>query len=148
MLYSSLVDHISGKSAEVWAVHYEAMARRKRCEDILILSLGQESNQYTPSIIKSACFPVMVSATAAAAYCESAYVKRMRLWLQRLGASVILCLTNLAAENSMPDPHTFRARVRSRAARKNTLYPRQALQRQLNVCLRPTVLGPAKFDGP
>jgi aspartate/methionine/tyrosine aminotransferase len=52
MDYSSLVDRISGESADVWAIHYEAQARRNRGEDILILSLGQESDQYTPSVIQ------------------------------------------------------------------------------------------------
>ena len=52
MRYSSLVDRISGESADVWAIHYEARAQRNRGEDILILSLGQESDQYTPTVIQ------------------------------------------------------------------------------------------------
>ena len=52
MRYSSLVDRISGESTNVWAIHYEATARRERGEDILILSLGQESDQYTPKGIQ------------------------------------------------------------------------------------------------
>ena len=52
MHYSSLVDRISGESTDVWAVHYEATDRKNHGEDVLILSLGQESDQYTPSIIQ------------------------------------------------------------------------------------------------
>ena len=52
MRYSSLVDRIGGESADIWAIHYEARARQNRGEDILILSLGQESDQYTPSVIQ------------------------------------------------------------------------------------------------
>ena len=54
MDYSSLVDRISGESADVWAIHIEASARRNRGDDVLILSLGQESDEYTPSIVQKA----------------------------------------------------------------------------------------------
>jgi arginine:pyruvate transaminase len=52
MYYSSLVDRISGESVEVWAIHYEARARQNRGEEILILSIGEESDESTPNTIQ------------------------------------------------------------------------------------------------
>ena len=54
MHYSSLVGRISGESAEVWKIHYEARKRLERGEDIIILSVGEESGETTPDEIQEA----------------------------------------------------------------------------------------------
>ena len=54
MHYSSLVGRISGESAEVWEIHYEARKRLERGEDIIILSVGEESGETTPDEIQEA----------------------------------------------------------------------------------------------
>ena len=48
MHYSSLVDRVGGESVDVWAIHYEARKRQHNGEDIIILSVGEESDQNTP----------------------------------------------------------------------------------------------------
>ena len=48
MKFSSLTDRIAADGADAWAVHYEGLARREAGEDILILSVGQESDESTP----------------------------------------------------------------------------------------------------
>jgi len=52
MKYSSLVERISGESAEVWKIHNEARKRSKNGEDVIILSIGEESEETTPSSIQ------------------------------------------------------------------------------------------------
>jgi arginine:pyruvate transaminase len=47
--YSSLTSRIDGESVDTWAVHYEAAARRRRGEDIILLSVGQENQELTPA---------------------------------------------------------------------------------------------------
>ncbi|MDP6329803.1 MAG: arginine--pyruvate aminotransferase AruH, partial [SAR324 cluster bacterium] len=52
MSYSSLVDRISGESAEVWDIHNEARKRLDRGEDVILLSIGEESDETTPDAIQ------------------------------------------------------------------------------------------------
>ncbi len=54
MQYSKLVGRISGKSVDGWAVHYEGLARKDAGEDIIVLSVGQETDQMTPQPIVDA----------------------------------------------------------------------------------------------
>lgn len=44
MKFSSLTTRISGESVEAWEVHYEGLARREAGEDIIVLSVGQETD--------------------------------------------------------------------------------------------------------
>ncbi len=47
MQFSSLTDRIAGTSVDSWEVHYKAAARLNAGEDIYLLSVGQESYEYT-----------------------------------------------------------------------------------------------------
>lgn len=48
MRYADLTGRIAGKSVDTWAVHYRAMRRLNAGEDILLLSVGQESDLLSP----------------------------------------------------------------------------------------------------
>ncbi|MDH3689705.1 MAG: pyridoxal phosphate-dependent aminotransferase [Gammaproteobacteria bacterium] len=52
--YSTLVDRISGESVDAWGVHYDAIIRRDAGEDIIVLSVGQETGERTPEPIVQA----------------------------------------------------------------------------------------------
>ena len=52
MKYSSLVERIAGESVEVWNIHNEARKRFGKGEDVIMLSIGEESNETTPSYIQ------------------------------------------------------------------------------------------------
>ncbi len=55
MKYSSLTDRISGESVDAWDVHYDGLARLDAGEDIIVLSVGQETHETTPAeIVESA----------------------------------------------------------------------------------------------
>ncbi len=55
MKYSSLIDRISGESVDAWDVHYDGLARLEAGEDIIVLSIGQETHEFTPrEIVDSA----------------------------------------------------------------------------------------------
>lgn len=54
MRYSSIVDRIAGKSVSAWNVHYEALARVAAGEDVIVLSVGQETNETTPQPVVEA----------------------------------------------------------------------------------------------
>ena len=54
MKFSSLTGRIAGKSADSWEIHYEALARYQAGEDIIMLSVGQESDQLTADEIVEA----------------------------------------------------------------------------------------------
>ena len=54
MQFSSLTQRIGGESADVWQVHYEAAARLRAGDDIILLSVGQENNEVTPEPIQQA----------------------------------------------------------------------------------------------
>ena len=54
MHYSSLVERVGGESVDVWAIHYEARKRQRDGEDIIILSVGEESDQNTPIAVQQA----------------------------------------------------------------------------------------------
>jgi len=52
MKYSSLVERIAGESAEVWDIHNEAKKRFENGEDVIMLSIGEESDETTPVSIQ------------------------------------------------------------------------------------------------
>ena len=52
MNYSSLVERIAGESAEVWDIHNEARKRFENGEDVIMLSIGEESDENTPASIQ------------------------------------------------------------------------------------------------
>ena len=54
MHFSSLTQRISGESVDAWDVHYEGLARLEAGEDIIILSVGQETEELTPAAIVDA----------------------------------------------------------------------------------------------
>lgn len=51
MKYSSVTERISGDSVDVWDVHYRGLARLEAGEDIILLSVGQETEELTPAPI-------------------------------------------------------------------------------------------------
>ena len=52
MKYSSLVERIAGESSEVWDIHNEARKRFGNGEDVIMLSIGEESDETTPASIQ------------------------------------------------------------------------------------------------
>ena len=54
MKYSSLVERIAGESSEVWNIHNEARKRFKNGENVIMLSIGEESDAKTPAPIQHA----------------------------------------------------------------------------------------------
>ena len=52
MKYSSLVERIAGESAEVWDIHNETRKRFENGEDVIMLSIGEESDETTPTSIQ------------------------------------------------------------------------------------------------
>ena len=52
MKYSSLVERIAGESSEVWDIHNEARTRFGNGENVIMLSIGEESDEKTPSYIQ------------------------------------------------------------------------------------------------
>ena len=51
MQFSSLTKRISGESVDSWETHYRAAARLNKGEDIYLLSVGQESYEFTDPLI-------------------------------------------------------------------------------------------------
>ena len=54
MKYASLTERIAGESVDSWEVHYQGAARLEAGEDIILLSVGQESLESTPTPIVDA----------------------------------------------------------------------------------------------
>lgn len=54
MKFSSVTERISGDSVDVWDVHYRGMSRLEAGDDIILLSVGQESDETTPTRIVEA----------------------------------------------------------------------------------------------
>ena len=54
MKFSSAVTRLSGEGADSWEVHYEGLARLEAGEDIIMLSVGQETDQATSTQIVGA----------------------------------------------------------------------------------------------
>ena len=54
MKFSSLTERIAGDSADAWEVHYRGLSRLEAGEDIILLSVGQESGEHTPEPIVEA----------------------------------------------------------------------------------------------
>ena len=52
MHYSSLVERIAGESSEIWDIHNEARKRFENGEDVIMLSIGEESDKTTPASIQ------------------------------------------------------------------------------------------------
>ena len=54
MKYSSIIERVSGSSADVWDSHYEAVAAKKRGEDVIVLSVGDPDFDTPPAVIDAA----------------------------------------------------------------------------------------------
>jgi len=54
MKYSSIIERVSGSSADVWDSHYEAVAAQKRGEDVIVLSVGDPDFDTPPAVIDAA----------------------------------------------------------------------------------------------
>ena len=54
MKFSSLTQRIAGDSVDTWEVHYDGLARFEAGEDIIMLSVGQETEAFTPANIVDA----------------------------------------------------------------------------------------------
>ena len=52
--FSSLIHRIGGKSTDVWDIHYEAKIRQQKDDDVIVLSVGEESDENTPYEIQRA----------------------------------------------------------------------------------------------
>ena len=48
MKFSSLTERIAGDSVDAWEVHYAGLARKEAGEDIIVLSVGEEREEFTP----------------------------------------------------------------------------------------------------
>ena len=54
MKYSSLIERVSGSSADVWDSHYHAVAAKNRGEDVIVLSVGDPDFATPPAVIDAA----------------------------------------------------------------------------------------------
>ncbi len=55
MKFSSVTKRIAGEGVDAWDTHYEGLARLEAGEDIIVLSVGQETHEVTPrKIVDSA----------------------------------------------------------------------------------------------
>ncbi len=54
MRYSELTDRIAGESVDTWKTHYLAMKRLEAGEDIILMSVGQESDSFSPQGVMEA----------------------------------------------------------------------------------------------
>jgi arginine:pyruvate transaminase len=54
MKYSHLTERIGGDGAQAWAVHFEAMRRRRKGEDVIVLSVGEPNFDTPPAIVAAA----------------------------------------------------------------------------------------------
>lgn len=54
MKYSSLIERVSGSSADVWDSHYAAVAAKKAGEDVIVLSVGDPDFATPPAVIEAA----------------------------------------------------------------------------------------------
>jgi len=54
MKFSRLTERIAGEGARAWAVHFEAMRRRRAGEDIIVLSVGDPDFDTPPAIVAAA----------------------------------------------------------------------------------------------
>ncbi len=51
MKFSSLTNRVGGDGADAWDIHYAAVERQRKGDDIIILSIGQEMGEATPKLI-------------------------------------------------------------------------------------------------
>ncbi len=54
MKFSHVTERIGGEGAQAWAVHFEAMRRRRKGEDNIILSVGEPNFDTPPAIVAAA----------------------------------------------------------------------------------------------
>jgi arginine:pyruvate transaminase len=54
MKFSSLTERTAGESVDAWDTHYEGLARLAAGEEIIVLSVGQETHENTPAPIVDA----------------------------------------------------------------------------------------------
>lgn len=51
MDFSDLTSRIAGESVDTWSVHYRGMERLNAGEDIYLMSVGQESDSFSPEVV-------------------------------------------------------------------------------------------------
>lgn len=106
MKFSSLTERISGDSVDVWDVHYRGMARLEAGEDIILLSVGQETEEQTPAPIVSAATESLhagrhhYSAVAGTEPLRAAIARRHR-WLTGQSVSAENCIVTTGAQNAL-----------------------------------------------
>ena len=54
MKFSHVTERIGGEGAQAWAVHFEAMRRRRKGEEIIVLSVGEPNFDTPPAIVAAA----------------------------------------------------------------------------------------------
>ena len=54
MKFSHLTERIAGEGAGAWAVHFEAMKRKRRGEKVIVLSVGEPNFDTPPAIVAAA----------------------------------------------------------------------------------------------
>jgi arginine:pyruvate transaminase len=54
MKFSRLTERIAGEGARAWAVHFEAMRRRRAGEKVIVLSVGEPDFDTPPAIVAAA----------------------------------------------------------------------------------------------
>lgn len=54
MKFSSITERISGESVDTWEVHYEGLERLEAGDDVIVLSVGQETEEFTDDVIVDA----------------------------------------------------------------------------------------------
>ncbi len=53
-MFSPFVERIAGRGAEAWALHVEAMAAKRRGEDVIVMSVGDPDFATPPGIVEAA----------------------------------------------------------------------------------------------
>ncbi len=106
MKFSSVTERIAGDSVDVWDVHYRGMARLEAGEDIILLSVGQETDEQTPPLIVDAAVDSLrqgrhhYSAVAGIPSLRAAIARRHReLTGQTVGADN--CIVFAGAQNAL-----------------------------------------------
>lgn len=148
MRFSSLTDRIAGEGVNAWIVHDQAMARRERGDDIIVLSLG-DPDYDTPAVTRAAAAQALASGRThyAAIPGETALRAALAEHTQRLagfavrpeqitvfpGAQAALfalaqCLLDAGDEVIVPDPSypTYEAVLRAPGATMVTVPLRPA----------------------
>ena len=51
MKFTSLSERVSGAGADAWEIHYAAIKRQRQGDEVIILSIGQETVESTPDVV-------------------------------------------------------------------------------------------------